>query len=431
MKYFYLSVQILFTLCLMSCSSLERITERDEVIIINKEKDQTITTKSLDKKKVAEKKIIPSTKKDKLENKNVIVEQKDISGEIDNKIKEDEIGLVFDKTIKIGLLLPLSGDNEDLGKALSNSLEMALFETKSKNIRLIFKDSGDTIEKAIFAAKQLEEEGVSILIGPIFSSQALAIRKEIKKEIPIFSFTNDESIKKEGLWALGFSPEQQIKAIFNEMLSNSVRNIAIIVPNSNYGEKSLQASRKQSVQNNIKISNIYFYDILSNDFTDLGKILKKEKNKKYNGLLIIASGKQLKEIAARAQYRGINPKAITYFGISGWNNPEVLGEPALLGGYFIAPQQSSYESFVSRYFKIYNSIPIEISGLGYDILALCSSALKETINMSEFISFLTNPSGFNGIFGFFRADKNGTIYRKFVSYKVMERNFVKQRDIMP
>ena len=36
MKYFYLSVQILFTLCLMSCSSLERITERDEVIIINK-----------------------------------------------------------------------------------------------------------------------------------------------------------------------------------------------------------------------------------------------------------------------------------------------------------------------------------------------------------------------------------------------------------
>jgi ABC-type branched-subunit amino acid transport system substrate-binding protein len=308
---------------------------------------------------------------------------------------------------------------------------MALFETKSKNIRLIFRDSGDTIEKAIFAAKQLEEEGVSILIGPIFSSQALAIRKEINKEIPIFSFTNDENIKREGLWVLGFSPEQQIKAIFNEMLSNSVRNIAIIVPNSNYGEKSLQASRKQSAQNNIKISNIYFYDILSNDFTDLGKILKKEKNKKYNGLLIIASGKQLKEISARAQYRGINPKEITYFGISGWNNPEVLGEPALLGGYFIAPQQSSYESFVSRYFKIYNSIPIEISGLGYDILALCSSALKETKNMSEFISFLTNPSGFNGIFGFFRVDKNGTIYRKFVSYKVMERNFVKQRDIMP
>ena len=32
---------------------------------------------------------------------------------------------------------------------------------------------------------------------------------------------------------------------------------------------------------------------------------------------------------------------------------------------------------------------------------------------------------------FFRIDNNGTISRKFVSYKVMERNFLRQRDIMP
>jgi hypothetical protein len=51
--------------------------------------------------------------------------------------------------------------------------------------------------------------------------------------------------------------------------------------------------------------------------------------------------------------------------------------------------------------------------------------------MPEFISLLTNPSGFNGIFGFFRVGINGNIDRKFVTYKVMERNFVKQREIMP
>ena len=96
---------------------------------------------------------------------------------------------------------------------------MALFETQSKN-KLIFRDSGDTEEKAISAAKELEREGVSILIGPIFSSQALAIRKEINKEIPIFSFTNDESYKTKGLWVLGFSPQQQIKAIFKEITNN-------------------------------------------------------------------------------------------------------------------------------------------------------------------------------------------------------------------
>jgi branched-chain amino acid transport system substrate-binding protein len=424
-KYFYLSIKILFCIFLASCSSLD-LAEEDTLIIITQDKETVL------KKKIEEinKKPIKTIDNNKKNIESLSTEKKPLISKT-KKAEKDEVKIVFDKIVKIGLLLPFSGEQKSLGKAMFNALEMALFETQSKNIKLIFRDSGDTEEKAISAAKELEREGVSILIGPIFSSQALAVRKEINKEIPIFSFTNDESIRQKGLWALGFSPQQQIKAIFKDITNNTIRNIAIIVPNSSYGEISLQESRKQSTQNNININNIYFYDILSNDFSDLGKLLYKEKNKKYKGLLIIASGKQLKEIAARAQYRGINPKEIKYFGISGWNNPEVLDEPALFGGHFIAPQQSSFEAFVSRYFKIYNSIPLEISGLGYDIIALCAVALKQTESIPDFIDFLTKPSGYNGIFGFFRVDKNGEVFRKFVSYKVMERSFVKQYDIMP
>lgn len=427
MNYFYLIIIIAFSICLASCKTVDLMKEEEILIVINKNKEITVKSETSEGEKQES---IVSMKDDSKQIKPLIKEKKTIL----SKPKRDEkivTELIFDKVIKIGLLLPFSGEQKELGKAIYNALEMALFETQSKNIKLIFRDSGDTEEKAIFAAKELEKEGASILIGPIFSSQASAIRKVINKEIPIFSFTNDENIKQKGLWVLGFSPQQQIKAIFKEIKNNAIKDVALIIPNSIYGERALQESRKQGTQNNIIIHNIYFYDILSNDFSDLGSLLDKEKNIKYNGLLIIASGKQLKEISARAQYRGINPKEIKYFGISGWNNPEVLDEPALLGGHFIAPQQYSYEAFVSRYFKIYNTVPIEISGLGYDILALCSAALKQAKSMSEFKKFLTNPSGFNGIFGFFRIDNNGTISRKFVSYKVMERNFLRQRDIMP
>ena len=427
MNYFYLIIIIVFSICLASCKTVDLMKEEEILIVINKNKE---ITKKPETSKGEKQKPIVSISEDQKHIDPLIKEKKIILSkpQSDEKIVTE---LIFDKVIKIGLLLPFSGEQKELGKAIYNALEMALFETQSKNIKLIFRDSGDTDEKAIFSAKELEKEGVSILVGPIFSSQASAIRKVINKEIPIFSFTNDENIKQKGLWVLGFSPQQQIKAIFKEIKNNAIKDVAIIIPNSVYGERALQESRKQSTQNNIKIHNIYFYDILSNDFSDLGSLLDKEKNIKYDGLLIIASGKQLKEISARAQYRGINPKEIKYFGISGWNNPEVLDEPALLGGHFIAPQQYSFEAFVSRYFKIYNSVPIEISGLGYDILALCSAALKQAKNMSDFNKFLTNPSGFNGIFGFFRIDNNGTISRKFVSYKVMERNFLRQRDIMP
>ena len=76
-------------------------------------------------------------------------------------------------------------------------------------------------------------------------------------------------------------------------------------------------------------------------------------------------------------------------------------------------------------------VPNEISGLGYDILALLSIGIKNSNTMQDLISFLTSPAGFNGIFGFFKIESDGEVSRKFVSYEVMERNFVKKRDIMP
>ena len=133
-------------------------------------------------------------------------------------------------------MLPLTGENKTLGRSISNALEMALFETKSKNIKLLFKDSGDSLEKATEAAQEAVKEGASMIIGPIFSYQASEIRENISIDIPIFSFTNDESIKSDGLWALGFSPHQQIDAIFYEMSHHAVTDISIIVPTNIYGD---------------------------------------------------------------------------------------------------------------------------------------------------------------------------------------------------
>ena len=51
---------------------------------------------------------------------------------------------------------------------------------------LLPRDTGDSIESAVNAAQALEKEGVSILIGPLFSSHSKAIREKINLDIPIF-----------------------------------------------------------------------------------------------------------------------------------------------------------------------------------------------------------------------------------------------------
>ena len=421
MKYLFLILFLLF----ISCSKDSFIKE--EIVLIEEKQEKINNEADIinEQEKINNDKIITPIEKKNRDNEKIIETPKPI----ETIKKEKSIGTKdykepFDEIVKIGVLLPFSGKNKKLGHSISNALEMALFETKSQNIKLIFRDSGENLEMLAKASKDLEKEGVAIIIGPVFSFQAAMIRKKVKINIPIFSFTNDESIKSEGLWTLGFSPKQQIEAIFLEMLNHSITDISIIAPENIYGDIILQESRKMSILKNIQINQIYRYDRKTKDFSKFSKYLNKDNLLRDNGLLIIASGKQLREISSRAQYKGLSPKKIKYFGISGWNDDEILGEPALLGGYFIAPQQHSYETFVSRYFKLYDMIPNEISGLAYDILALLSIGLKDSNNMDELLNFLTNPIGFNGIFGFFKISSHGDVLRKFITYEVMERNFV-------
>ncbi|PPR16664.1 MAG: hypothetical protein CFH33_00568 [Alphaproteobacteria bacterium MarineAlpha9_Bin3] len=437
MKYLFL----IFFIFVISCS-IETF-EREEIVIVKSnqikknneaeiinEKEKTNNKKiisTVEKDNNTSKKSVSTVEKDNNISKKIIEVPKPMEKMEQDKLTEKEAyDVSFNEIIKIGILLPFSGKNKKLGRSISNALEMALFETKSENIELIFKDSGDDLDSATKASKELEKEGAAIIIGPVFSFQASEIRKIIREDIPIFSFTNDESVKSKGLWSLGFSPKQQIETIFQEMINHSVSTISIIVPENIYGDIILQASRKESILKNIKINQIYRYNKKARDFSDFSKYLNKDNSLVNEGLLIIASGKQLKEISSRAQYRGFNPKETKYFGISGWNDAEILGEPSLLGGHFVAPQQLSYETFVSRYFKLYDMVPNEISGLGYDILALLSIGLKNSHNTQELLKFLTNPVGFNGIFGLFKVSSQGDFYRKFIPYEVMERNFVKK-----
>ena len=438
MKYLLFYIQIFSLLFLYSCSNIyfdKSVFEKtDDVEVIVEKKDikklenkedsleNIEEIKTTDKKEEANKSIID--KKEDIKEKEIINDKEvnDINVENRDFVENEN----FAEVVKIGLLIPLTGKNAFLGSSIYKSAEMALFESKANNVELLPIDSGNSIDTAVYAARSLEKKGVSIIIGPIFSSQAVAVRSAINKNIPLLSFTNDESIAADDLWVFGFSPRQEITAIFNEMKNHTVTSLSIIIPNSAYGKIALDNIVKESILLKIKIKNVYKYSISSDNFSDLGAEIEKAKQSELDALLILAGGKQLREISSRAQFRGISPKNTIYFGISSWNSDKILGEPSLLGGIFIAPEQSSFESFVSRYYKIYGAIPSEISGLSYDIFSLCSNGLKKSKNINQFISFLTKSSGFNGVFGFFSLDVNGQLKRKFVSYKVMKRSFVKK-----
>jgi len=70
--------------------------------------------------------------------------------------------------IKIGLLIPLTGDNSKLGKQILNSTRLAIKDINSNQIEIYPKDTNSDPNKALQSAIKLEQMGINIVIGPVF-----------------------------------------------------------------------------------------------------------------------------------------------------------------------------------------------------------------------------------------------------------------------
>ena len=77
--------------------------------------------------------------------------------------------LYAEEKIKIGLLVPLSGKQSDIGKSIMKSVSLAINKIDNPNIEILPKDTKNNPLKTLKAAKELKLEGVKIVIGPIFN----------------------------------------------------------------------------------------------------------------------------------------------------------------------------------------------------------------------------------------------------------------------
>ena len=70
--------------------------------------------------------------------------------------------------IKVGLLVPMSGENKDLGQLIIKSTRMALQDINTNKIEIYPKDTGSDPNKTLESTIALKKIGVKIIIGPIF-----------------------------------------------------------------------------------------------------------------------------------------------------------------------------------------------------------------------------------------------------------------------
>ena len=156
--------------------------------------------------------------------------------------------------IKIGLLVPLTGDDKKIGEQIIKSIRIALNDINTDKIEIYLKDTKSDPKTTLRSAIELRELGIKIIIGPIFYKN-LEYLDEVK-EVTFLSFTNKTINLPSNIISAGVNASSQLSTIKKFIESNENKKTILLTPKLDY-ESEIKKAVKES---KIKIYKHYIYD---------------------------------------------------------------------------------------------------------------------------------------------------------------------------
>ena len=160
--------------------------------------------------------------------------------------------ILASEKIKIGLLVPLTGKNSEIGQSIIKSTRLAVNKINNSSIEIIPRDTKSNPADALRAAKELGELGIKIIIGPVFNENQ-AYLDELKK-ITFISLTNKGENKSKNIINAGINATSQLRAIQKFIELNEIKKTIFLTPDVDYKneiEKAIDLSKIEILSNYI------------------------------------------------------------------------------------------------------------------------------------------------------------------------------------
>jgi ABC-type branched-subunit amino acid transport system substrate-binding protein len=174
----------------------------------------------------------------------------------------------------VGCLLPFSGRYKPFGTRALKGVELALSRFSSQNdhpsIKIIFKDTGSDPTKSGEAVKELFNDNVAAIIGPLVTAETAAAEAQ-NSGIPIITLTQKEGIHQIGNYVFRnfFTPEMQVRTLVSFAVETlGLDSFAILYPDENYGTTFMNLFWDEVLAHGGKIVGVESYNSTHTDFAD-------------------------------------------------------------------------------------------------------------------------------------------------------------------
>ncbi|WP_439817798.1 penicillin-binding protein activator [Zavarzinia sp. CC-PAN008] len=308
---------------------------------------------------------------------------------------------------QVGLLLPLSGDNAKVGQALLNAAQLALFDVQNDKLTLVPEDTGTTNEGAARAARALTARKVDIIVGPLGADQvinAAIVARAVRT--PLLGFSTDRRVAGNGVYLLGFPPEEQATRIISYAGAQGLRRFAALIPSGDYGDAVLGAFRNAVATSGGQVAMIERFNASGGQPLEAMQRLA-DASTSFDALFVPTSAAQMRMILPLFVLTNFDPSQTRLLGTGLWDDPALAGERQMQGAWFAGPPPNAWNDFASRYRRTFGDTPPRVVSSAYDAVAL-ASALGAQPRADRFTApQVTQPSGFAGVDGVFRFGSDG------------------------
>jgi len=320
---------------------------------------------------------------------------------------------------KVALLVPLSGANAELGQAMLDAAQLALFEAPDDRLTLVPRDTGGTVEGAAKAARAVIGEGARLILGPLLAAEVEAVKPLARDaHLNVVAFSTVTELAGGNTFLMGFLPRQEVVREVGQARERGLTRFAALAPDSPYGHLMADALRDVASASGAATTRVEFYDPRAGDTEPAvqhlipgGAAGAAAAPLPFEALLLPAGGPTLKQLAREVKAAEGGAKPVQLLGSGLWDVPGIGDEPALVGGWFAAAPPEARQVFEQHFRAVYGHDPPRLASLGYDAAALAGALSRGTGGEPFSQQAILNPSGFTGVDGLFRFAPSGLVQR--------------------
>lgn len=329
-------------------------------------------------------------------------------------------GRIGGGSVKVALVVPLSGQGAGLGAAMRNAAELAMEEFQQPDLQVLVRDDRGTPDGAREATTAVIAEGAELVLGPLFAANVAAASVPARAAgKPVIAFSTDAGVAAPGTYLLSFLPQAEVERIVDESVAGGRRSFAALIPENAYGNAVEAQFREAVARKGARLVGIERYAPGAPDpaIARLGGLIA-GPGAQADTLFLPETADGLPVAAAALTRAGFAPSRVRPIGTALWNEPRLFALPALQGGRFAAPDAAGFANFAGRYQTRFGSSPPRVASLAYDAVSL-TAALSRQYGTQRFAdSTLTKSAGFSGIDGTFRFRPDGLSDRALAVHEI-------------